>query len=183
MLKLSIKKISKISFWLLTTLVLMSFSLEGTSMSLLFISKKEVVLSSPLEGILTYEGKPLPNVKIERKLSWYDGEGEKVDFVVTDEKGHFSLPFVKKELKIGLAQLVVSQEIFAKYKSEDINIWDTGKLKHSEYDDLNGKPINFHCDLATEPWIYRDSAAAVAVMTRCKWDSIEKQVTLNKTHA
>jgi len=174
MIQLYIKKISKNSFWLISTLVLMSFSLEGASMSL-FITKKEIVLSSPLEGILTYKGKPLSNVKIERNLSWYDGEGEKVDFVVTDEKGHFNLPFVKKELEVnGLVQLVVAQEIYATYKSESIFIWVTAKLKHSEYDELNGKPINVRCDLTAEPWIYRDDAAAVAVKTRCKWDSLEK---------
>jgi len=181
MVQLSIKKISNNSFWLLTTLVLVSFSLEGASMSL-FSSKKEIVLSSPLEGILTYEGKPLSNVKIERKLSWYDREGEAVDFVVTDEKGYFNLPFVKKELKVGLAQLVISQTIFAKYKTEiedayvknkneDTLIWDMAKLTDSEYSELGGKPVKLHCDLAIEPRIIREPAT---VYTRCKWDSLEK---------
>ncbi|VAW56346.1 hypothetical protein MNBD_GAMMA07-1096 [hydrothermal vent metagenome] len=170
MVKLSIKNISNNSFWLLTTLVLVSFSLEGASMSL-FSSKKEIVLSSPLEGILTYEGKPLPNVKIERKLSWYDGEGEAVDFVVTDEKGYFNLPFVKKELKVGLTQLVILQKIYAKYKNEDALVWHMAKLTDSEYSELGGKPVNLHCDLAIDYWINREPAT---VTTRCKWDSIEK---------
>jgi len=180
MAQLYIKKISKISLWLISTLVLVSFSLDGATMSL-FSTKKEVVLSSPLEGILTYEGKPLPNVKIERKLSWYDGEGEQADFVATDEKGYFNLPIVNKKLKIsGFVQLVIVQEIYAQYKSEDALIWIMAKKTKSKYSELVGKPVNIYCDLAVEPWIYRDDADTVAVTTRCKWDSIEKTGNVNK---
>ncbi|VAW57710.1 hypothetical protein MNBD_GAMMA07-678 [hydrothermal vent metagenome] len=169
-----IKKISKISLWLISTLVLVSFSLEGASMSL-FSTKTEVVLSSPLEGILTYEGQPLPNVKIERKLSWYDGEGEQTDFVVTDEKGYFNLPIIKKELKVsGYVRLVIVQEIFSQYKNENALIWVMAKKTKSKYSEIGGKPVNIHCDLAIEPWIYRNTTGTDGVTTRCKWDSIEK---------
>ena len=152
-------------------ILLASFTLEGASMSL-FSKSKEIVLASPMEGVLTYEGKPAPGVKIVRKLRWYDGEESAEDFVVTNQKGHFTLPNVTKALKVsGLVQLVVSQEIAALYQGEEILIWAMGKSSRIEYGELGGKPVNLRCELTNEKVITRDYNTPL--MTRCTWDSLE----------
>ncbi|MCP4432360.1 MAG: DUF4198 domain-containing protein [Gammaproteobacteria bacterium] len=135
-------------------------------------SPQEVVLFSPLEGILTFEGKPLTGVKIERKLSWFDKSESEEDFVVTDSQGRFTLPLVKKTLKLSnLVHFVVSQEIHAIYNGEPIVIWAMGKSSKIEYGELGGKPVNLKCELNSERRITRDYNTPM--MTRCTWDSLE----------
>jgi len=125
-----------------------------------------------MEGLLTYEGKPAPGVKIVRKLRWYDGDESAEDFVVTDQKGHFSLPAVKKALKVsGFVQFVTIQEIVAHYNGEEIDIWTMGNHSKIEFGELGGKPVNFRCDLTDEE--ERVNPNYSAVLTRCKWDSLE----------
>jgi len=135
-------------------------------------SPQEVVLSSPMEGILTFEGKPLTGVKIERKLSWFDKSESVEDFVVTNSQGHFTLPLVKKSIKLSnLVHFVVSQEIHAIHNSEPIVIWAMGKSSKIEYGELGGKPINLRCELSSEEVVTRDYKNPL--MTRCTWDSLE----------
>jgi len=160
--------------WVLSILLLTSFSTEGTSMSL-FSQSREIVLASPMDGLLTYEGKPAPGVKIKRNLRWYDGEESTEDFVVTDKDGHFSLPIIKKVLQVsGYVHFVVSQEISAVYKDEEILLWAMGKSSKIEYGELGGKPVNLRCELTSEKQITRDYNTPL--MTRCSWDSLEPWV-------
>ena len=138
----------------------------------LFAQSKEIVLASPMEGLLTYEGKPAAGVKIERRLSWYDGDESTEDFVVTDSGGRFSIPVVKRVLKVsGFVQFVTIQEIIAYYKGEEIDIWTMGNHSKIEFGELGGKPVNFRCELTDKE--ERVSPNYSAILTRCKWDSLE----------
>ena len=162
----NIKKISQ----LLAALILTAFAIEGVSMSFLSESK-EVVLFSPMEGILTLEGKPLAGVKIELKLKWYDGKENENFFTESDEKGFFNFPAVNKTLKIGFSQLVISQEITVKHKEEETIIWYMSKFNQTEYSELGGKPVNLRCELSSDELITRDYNTPL--ITRCVWDSLE----------
>ena len=138
-------------------------------------SPQEVVLASPMEGTLTFNGKPISGVKIQRKLSWYDDEGRFEDFVVTNTNGHFILPVIKDTVKVsGLMPLVISQEISARHNGEDVLIWALGKDSKIEYGELGGKPVNMRCELSNEKRITRDYNTPM--MTRCTWDSLEPWV-------
>ncbi len=133
---------------------------------------QEVVLSSPLAGLLTYQEKPVTGIKIVRKLSWFDGDESFEDFVVTDSKGHFTLPVIRKTLKLSsLVPLIVSQEIHAIHRGEHILLWVMGKDSKIEYGELGGKPVNLRCELTSERRITRDYNTPM--MTRCTWDSLE----------
>lgn len=159
------------SYRFLGLLILLSFSSKGEAMSLL-PSAQEVVLSSPLEGVLTFKGKPIPGVKIERKLSWFDQSESVEDFVITNSHGHFTLPLIKKTLKLSnLTQFVVSQEINVLYNGEKILIWYMGKGSKVEYGELGGKPVNMKCELSSKEIVTRDYKNPL--MTRCSWDSLE----------
>lgn len=164
---------SKLFGQILVALFLAAFTLEGVSMS--FFSKtEEVVLFSPLEGSITLEGKPLVGAKIELKLKWYDGKEKENFFIESDEKGLFHFPAVKKVLKIGFSQLVVSQEIVVKLKGEDVLIWYMSKFNQIEYGELGGKPVNLRCELTSDELITRDYNTPL--ITRCIWDSLESWV-------
>lgn len=135
-------------------------------------SPQEVVIASPLEGILTFEGKPVADVKIERKLSWFDQSESVEDFVVTNSNGHFILPLVKKTLKLSnLTQFVVSQEINAIYNGKKILIWYMGKGSKIEFGELGGEPVNLKCELSSDEIVTRDYKNPL--ITRCKWDSLK----------
>ena len=141
-------------------------------------SPQEVVLSSPLEGILTFEGKPVAGVKIERKLSWFDLSESVEDSVITDSQGHFILPLVMKSIKLSnLTQFVVSQEINAIYNGESILIWYMGKGSKIEFGELGGKPVNLKCELSDDEIVTRDYKNPL--MTRCTWDSLEPWIEIS----
>ena len=159
------------SYVLLSFIALLSFSTKGETMSLL-PSSQEVVISSPLEGILTLVGKPISGVKIERKLSWFDQSESVEDFVVTNSTGHFTLPLIKKSLKLSnLTQFVVSQEINAIHNGEKVLIWYMGKGSKIEFGELGGKPVNLRCELSIDEIVTRDYKNPL--ITRCSWDSLE----------
>ena len=141
----------------------------------LFSKSKEIVLASTMEGVLTYQGKPAGGVKLVRKLRWYDGDESAEDFVVTNPKGHFTLPIVKKVLEVsGYVHFVVSQEIIALHRGEQIIIFAMGKSSKIEYGELGGKPVNLRCELTSDELI--SHKYNTPLLTRCTWDSLEPWV-------
>src|SRR5690625_6527950 len=84
---------------------------NGVAMSLL-LKEQEVVVASPLSGILTKNLQPLRNTKLIRRLDW--GDGEVVDEVCTNDEGFFEFSGRREKLKLSpLAEFVVSQKIVA----------------------------------------------------------------------
>ena len=93
----------------------------------------EVVLFSPMEGVITYEGKPASNAKITRRIIWKGDEGES-DTFYTSDNGEFSLPIKKDKVRIPLlGEFRVAQEIYVYYKDEKIPIWAKSKIDINEY--------------------------------------------------
>lgn len=151
--------------------ILVAFTIEGVSMSLFSKSDEEVVLFSEMEGHITFDGKPVPNIKIERRVNWKDDVGEK-DYFETDDKGYFLLPEIKMNLKLsGFSQFVVGQEIKVFYKETEKFIWSMGKRAKYKYGELEGIPINFSCELTDEDKPMRLKNGLL--VTKCKWDKIE----------
>jgi len=147
------------------------YSMEGGSMSSLFGT--EVVLFSPMEGIITYEGKPAANAKIERLLIWKGDEGE-TDTFYTSDNGEFRLPIKKAKVRIPtFAEFRIAQEIYVFHKGEKIPIWAKSKSDINEYGELSGKPINLRCELTDELVVLENFNGLFG--TSCKWDSIENQ--------
>lgn len=147
------------------------FAAKGAPMSL-FSTTKEVVLSSPMEGTLTLNGKPAVGIKIERRLKWFDGKEVNTDFVVTKNNGHFTLPTIKQTLKINsLVHFLISQDIVVMHQGEEISIWYMSKGSKIEYGELGGKPINLRCEITDEERASHDYNNPI--MTRCVWDGLE----------
>ena len=148
--------------------ILLLYSMKGVAMSLLLGT--EVVLFSPLEGKITYEGKPASNAKIVRLVRWKDDDGESEVFY-TNENGDFSLPIKKAKVRIPmLAEFVVSQEITVFYSGNDFDIWLKSTTEIDEYGGLGGYPKNLRCELTNEV-VHQENFNGL-FSTSCKWDSI-----------
>jgi hypothetical protein len=154
-------------------LVVLFFSMKGATMTIFSGKEEEVVLFSPMEGTLTFEGKPVADAKIVRLVRWKDSSGES-DTFSTNVNGEFYLPIKKATVRIGpLSEFVMSQSIHVFYNGTETQIWGRSKRSTELYGELGGKPKNFRCDLADEVE-YKDVADGL-FGTSCKWDSIEKR--------
>lgn len=155
----------------LALLILATVMNKGISMSL-FSKPEEVVLFSEMKGHITFNGKPAKNAEIERWIKWKDQEGEK-DHFTTDDRGAFYLPELKVNAKLsGLSQLVITQELKVKHHNATYNIWTLSKMDKKEYSELEGKPVNFRCELTTDEKGLRLKNSYL--LTNCEWDEIIK---------
>jgi len=140
-------------------------------MSLFMRDEEEVVLCSPMEGVITFEGKPVSNAKIERNIKWQDDVGE-TDTYYTDKNGSFSLPIKQTTVRLNkITQFVMSQEITVKYNNEEYMIWGGAKGGKDLYAELGGQPKNMRCELTSDGESVRSDNTLL--FTLCKWDSIE----------
>lgn len=170
-MQLSCTEIYKCFFQFTGFLITILYSIEGGAMSIL--SGTEVVLFSPMEGVITYEGEPAANAKITRLIIWKGDEGE-TDTFYTSENGEFKLPAKKANVRIPLfGEFVLTQEISVFYGDQEFSVWVKGKQDLNEYGELGGKPINLRCEL-TDEMVYLEDFNGLFT-TSCKWDLIEKQ--------
>ena len=133
----------------------------------------EVVLFSPMQGKLTYKGKPAANAKIIRHIIWKDDTGEKETFYA-NEQGEFNLPIKREKVKIpALGEFVITQEIVVHYENQQFDIWGISKSDLGEYGELGGKLENFRCELTNELRFPEISNGLFG--TSCEWDAIVKQ--------
>ncbi len=151
-------------------LVILLYSMEGGSMSSLFGT--DVVLFSPMEGIITYKGQPAANAKITRTIIWKGDEGE-TDTFHTAENGEFKLPIKEAKVRIPLlGEFVLTQELVVFYEGEEFAIWGKSKRDLGEYGELGGEPQNLSCELTDE--VVRLEGYNGLFGTSCKWDFIKK---------
>ncbi len=154
---------------LLTVVILAAVTFEGVSMSL-FTKTEEVVLFSEMKGHITLNGKPVKGAVIERWIKWKDEDGEKDQFT-TDDKGAFYLPAIKVNAKLpSFSQLVITQELKVIYQNINYNIWALSKMNKNEYGELDGKPVDFRCELNAEEKALRFENAYL--LTNCEWTKI-----------
>lgn len=152
----------------------MFFLSQGVAMSTFFKSKTiEVVLFSPLEGKMTYHGKPAVGAKIKRTVAWKDQQGETDEFTVASD-GSFSLPLKTTTYKDNpLAQLVITQTLSVLFEGKEYSIWTISKMESDLFTELGGKPINFICELTNEERTIRGNRSLGG--TICNWDSLENK--------
>ena len=144
-------------------------------MSFFFKGKKvEAVLFSPLEGKLTYKGKPAANAKITLWTAWKDDIGE-TDIYHADEQGNFSIP--QKNMTYTrnfLAQLVMEQQLTVLFQGQEVVIWEFSKMGAGPFVELGGRPVNLRCELTNDDKTVRGDGSLGG--TRCVWDTLEKGV-------
>ncbi len=138
-----------------------------------FFSKKEVVLSSPFEARITFQGKPAVGARIKRVIKWQSDIGEE-DYTETDEQGYFSLPAVKDNWRQLLpAEFVVYQDVIVDFDGKEYKIWIHSKREEQEWAELGGQPVSMRCELTDE--IRRVEVERGLLGTSCHWDSVKSR--------
>lgn len=134
-------------------------------MSLLF--GEEVVLFSPMEGKITFEGKPASNAKIVVHVFWKDDVGEEEEYHA-DENGDFVIPVKKRKVRIPpLSEFVVTQQIRVSFNGDEFVIWSKAALGTDEYGGLGGNINNLQCELTDKRVKQEDFDGLFS--TSCKW--------------
>lgn len=143
-------------------------------MSLFFGGEKvEAVLFSPLEGKLTFNGKPASGAKIKLWFAWKDQEGE-FHHYTADENGFFSIPAHTASYKQNfLAQLVISQEITVEHEGQTYEMWVMSKMDPAAFTELGGEAVNLICELTNELTTIRGNHSLGG--TACTWDSLNNK--------
>lgn len=128
----------------------------------------EITLFSPLEGNITYGGKPAAGAKIKLWIKWKDQDGETQVFTA-DDNGQFKIPGIKSTYKDNpLAQLVITQEITVEYEGNSTLIWTLSRTSSDEFGELGGVPSSFTCELSDELAVYKIDETSLA--TNCQWE-------------
>lgn len=137
-----------------------------------FFSKEKVVLSSPMEGTITFNGEPAVGAKLVRTIKWQSDFGDK-DTVLADEGGAFEFPVVEDSWRPILpTEFVVYQDIHVYYAEQEFHIWIMSKRREELWGELGGKPTNFRCELTDE--LVRVEVEEGLLGTSCKWNLIER---------
>lgn len=111
------------------------------------------VIFSEVKGVVVHEGKPVEGAEIER--SFHLATGEKgADQTRTDASGRFSFKRITKSPGLlGLLphEPVIGQNIVIKVGGKQYMAWQFVKHDYEDNGELDGKPLDLICDLATEP--------------------------------
>lgn len=125
-------------------------------------------VSSPLEGRLVRNGKPLTNTKIIRRLRWNGNDDGVIDEFMTDERGYFSIPAREELLTLGkLTQFVSNIELFAESETDDNFFWYSNKFSGEVYSDFEAPIQELVCDINEKE--NRVELSHGAVFSKCQW--------------
>ena len=132
----------------------------------------KVHLSSAVNGVVLKDGEPVENVKIVRRLNWHWGNQQIEDSATTDTKGSFTLDAKSASsftAKIFPHEPVIEQRITLEHEGVEYKAWLFTKHNYDENGELNGKPLNFICELTDEPK-YREAYGTREAFGICRFD-------------
>jgi len=141
----------------------------------LLLGKKPLqnyVISSPIEGVLMKDGKPMANTKIIRELIWFGGEETRTHEFTTNDKGEFSLPVYEKELKLGkLTEFSATTSLYVNTTNEDDFFYHTSNRSGNIYSETKEPLQNLVCDMNQK----EDSVTITreSIYSRCVWSGKE----------
>lgn len=131
---------------------------------------ENIVLFSPLEGVLTFEGNPAAGAKITRRLTFNENVSI-TDTFYANEQGEFNISTKNEIIRITpMRPLAIQQIINVEYDNNNFSIWRMNKFNKVLYGELGGKPIGVKCEL-TDP--HSDINVTEGYLhTSCKWSSV-----------
>jgi len=137
-------------------------------------SPTSFVISSPLEGILLKDGKPLSQARVIRKLRWNGNEEGITQEFHTDETGFFSLPAHEETLSPGLLeQFVGKTNIDVEQHGELKNFWFSAKTREGLNSEYDTPPEELTCDISND-----DLGVSInfgICLTKCRWRNMPRQ--------
>lgn len=145
-------------------------SVKGVAMTFYSGARQDIVLFSPMRGVLTYQGSPAVGAKITRHIIWQHDYSQN-DIVYSGQNGSFYLGLLQTTISLPpFTQLVVSQQLEVEHAGRHFVIWSLGKLDKELYGELGGKPVQLRCEL-TDPLV-RVEVPSGGLGTSCKWTRI-----------
>lgn len=158
--------------------LLLSLSACGDAMS--FGSKNEIYLFSAVKGQLTYNGEVTDNIMVRRWVQ-YDGK-QYEDRIETDQAGIFVFDAIRKsERSILPREFLSHQKLYVTWQGEEILIWETIKRSEEENAELEGKALDFSCELTDEPRFVHRSLHSIG--TLCHWKRYRKALNRGPSKA
>lgn len=132
----------------------------------------KVSLCSKVEGVILRDGAPVENVKVKRNFNWHWGNKKNSQTVLTDSDGRFR--FSEETTSSLTAKLiphepVIEQKIVFTLDGVDYDGWFYTKHNYDNNGELNGKPLNFTCELSEEPQ-YRPTYGLHEAFGICRFD-------------
>ena len=136
-------------------LIVVVFALSGLSEGCAMGAFDSLVLFSQVRGTVLKDGKPVQGAEVIEKVEW-PGNEVPPQRAVTDEKGVFSFPAIERNA--GLRRLIpsqpmVHQTIVIHYQGVEYEAWMHGKDNYEPNTELDGRPLNFVCELTHQPEI------------------------------
>ncbi|MFA7619417.1 MAG: DUF6795 domain-containing protein, partial [Thiohalomonadaceae bacterium] len=137
--------------------------------------KQTYVISSPMEGALMKDGKPLTNTKIVRSIRWTGRDDRLEQEFMTDEKGRFSLPVHEEKLSIGrFTEFACTTFLEVVVEGRQFDIWFNSKFHPDIYAETEGRPLaDLVCDLGNEEVTVRPGASMIT--TVCRWKDMPEE--------
>ena len=134
---------------------------------------RKIVYSSPIEGLIHWQGKPLPNVVATRELysAGFDG-GKYTDTATTNSEGRFKFEVVQ-ERRLFRPDLLsanphVNQLLRVTYGGHDYLIWTFMKLDFQLGTESRNGRLQLECDLSQ----FEEGASARLV--QCKNNGVRQ---------
>jgi len=114
-----------------------------------WFKKKEVFLSSEVNGVITENGTPVANLEVTRSLMYID-EKDHIDVATTDSEGRFYFP--RKTIKSSIpnrlfAENHVSQHITIEPNGELLPLWIANHVGITEVPEFSEKLSKITCDV------------------------------------
>lgn len=151
---------------------------QGEDMFSWFRKKKEVFLSSDVNGIVTENGMPIADLEIIRSLTYIDGV-ERLDSVITSDDGRFHLP--RKTILSSIPNKLISedrvhQKIFIrKGNNLIIGLWGATQPGISELPEFTEKLKFLKCEITNQLVRFEFKNNTNKFLNRtatsiCRWD-------------
>ncbi|QLE83690.1 hypothetical protein FLM48_00450 [Shewanella sp. Scap07] len=117
-----------------------------------WFKKKEVFLSSEVNGVIIKNGTPLANLEVTRSLMYID-EKDHIDVAITDSAGHFHFP--QKSIRSSIPNRLfsedrVSQQITVVQNNELLPIWFANHIGIEEVPEFSKKLAFMNCELTNK---------------------------------
>lgn len=138
--------------------------------------KEKACISTGISGVILRNGEPIPNLTVRRKLSWKTDEWDNITEVITDKNGAFSFESYWQKVRLKLMTQPVFHArivVIDKLSGEEEIIFNTAKLGLEEFEEFEGVPTNFRCELSEERRKVDTKYGFIG--TNCYWELIKKE--------
>ncbi|QLE83687.1 hypothetical protein FLM48_00435 [Shewanella sp. Scap07] len=135
---------------MLLVLLAMAYPIHSHGVDMLgWFKKKEVFLSSEVNGVITKNGSPVANLAVTRSLMYIDGK-DRIDVAITDSEGHFYFP--RKTIRSSIPNRLfsedhVSQQITIEPEGELLPLWVANHVGITEIPEFSEKLSLITCDV------------------------------------